>query len=732
MILLGVGTELSSIEEMFQRWPIGVAKWEAGAGVSDHLNEDVLSSVLARILASVESLRGRDFISRITPLLAEVIKADYVLIGRLESDGQSVRSLCVSQGERIVDNVSYSLAGTPCQHVSNDSICVYPRDVCQLFPEDKLLVDMGVQAYLGAPLHNANREVMGVLVALYESPIIDARHIENLFSLFAGRIAAEILSMESQAALEQELEKSRKLQEQYQLLARQERDARQRAQKANRVKSAFVANMSHEVKTPMNAMLAFCQMLLKSDLSQSQRLQVQNMLDAGQQLMTMLNDVLELSRLEDGVFELPENEVRSHSLLDNVVEQTASQLLQKPVKLSYSITPAVPPKLILSEYHIQKVVTNLLSNAVKFTVLGDIHVGVNFSQTDTDTGELTVVVGDTGKGIDPHFIDELFEPFTQQNMSHTRDFGGAGLGLHLAHKLISAMGGTIDVESVVGQGSVFTVHLPVGIADGMSERVLSTIGVVGLVSMQGNSHLTTNNLSFLGATVMEFDATVPLALQLVQCPVTAIIIDADSDSGLNTGVEHLIAEAKHEGVPVIAVMPKGVVLHDQQLVSLDGVACIQAPVLMNEWAHTLEAIADHSDVAEAAPKGRKARILLVEDNRLNQEIALCILEDAGYHVDIANNGQEAVASLQATPDGYQLVLMDIQMPVMDGLEATRIIREQLHNAVPIVAVTAGIAVQDRQQCDEAGMDDFIPKPIDEDFVLQKVRYYTSGAHQHPM
>ena len=705
---------------------------DAGASVSDPLTDDVLSSVLARILADVESLRGRDFISRIAPLLAEVIKADYVLIGRLEHDAAHVRSLCVTKGTQIIDNFRYSLAGTPCQNVTDDRICVYTNDVCRVFPEDALLAEMGVQGYLGAPLHGAEGGVMGVLVALYEQPIVAPQIVETLFSLFAGRIAAEILSMEAQAALEQELDKSQKLQEQYQLLARQERDARHRAQKANRVKSAFVANMSHEVKTPMNAMLAFCQMLLKSELNQSQRLQVQNMLDAGQQLMTMLNDVLELSRLEDGIFELPENEVRSHSLLDNVIEQAASQLLQKPVKLSYSINPSVPPKLVLSEYHVQKVVTNLLSNAVKFTMLGDIHVGVNFSQTDGDTGALTLVVADTGTGIDPQFIDELFEPFTQQNVSHTRDFGGAGLGLHLAHKLTASMGGTIEVESVVGQGSVFTVHLPVGLADGMPERALPGSGVVGLVSLQGNGHLTANNLSFLGASVMEFDAAVPLALQLVQCPVTAIVIDADGDIGLNAGVENLIAEAKHEGVPVIAVMPKGVIMHEDQLASIEGVTCIQSPVLMGEWVHALESVADNDEPADDMPKALNARILLVEDNRLNQEIALCILEDAGYRVDVANNGQEAVASMQACPDGYQLVLMDIQMPVMDGLEATRIIREQLHNRVPIVAVTAGIAVQDRQQCDEAGMDDFIPKPIDEDFVLQKVRYYTSGAHQHPM
>lgn len=707
-------------------------KLDAGASVSDPLTDDVLSSVLARILADVESLRGRDFISRIAPLLAEVIKADHILIGRLEKDGLHVRTLCVTQGLKIVDNFRYSLAGTPCQNVADDRLCVYARDVCNLFPEDELLSDMGVQAYLGAPLNGADGEVMGVLVALYRSPIIDSRHIENLFSLFAGRIAAEILSMEALAAFEQELEKSQRLQEQYQLLARQERDARHRAQKANRVKSAFVANMSHEVKTPMNAMLAFCQMLLKSELNQSQRLQVQNMLDAGQQLMTMLNDVLELSRLEDGIFELPENETRSHSLLDSVIEQAASQLLQKPVKLTYSINSSVPPKLVLSEHHVQKVVTNLLSNAVKFTMHGDIHVGVTFSQTDGDAGALTVVVGDTGTGIDPQFIDEIFEPFTQQNTSHTRDFGGAGLGLHLAHKLTAAMGGTIEVESVVGQGSVFTVHLPVGLADGMPDRALPSSGVVGLVSLQGNSHLTANNLSFLGASVMEFDAAVPLALQLVQCPVSAIIIDADGDTGLNAGVESLIAEAKHEGVPVVAVMPKGVIMHQDQLASIEGVNCIQSPVLMGEWVRALESAADNDEPSDDVHRPVNARILLVEDNRLNQEIALCILEEAGYRVDVANNGQEAVASMRACPDGYQLVLMDIQMPVMDGLEATRIIREQLHNRVPIVAVTAGIAVQDRQQCDEAGMDDFIPKPIDEDFVLQKVRYYTSGAHQHPM
>ncbi|BCD96114.1 ATP-binding protein [Marinagarivorans cellulosilyticus] len=700
----------------------------SGASVIDS-DKQHFSSTLVRILEQVETLRGNSFIERITPLLAETIQADYTFVGLVDASFTRADSLCLCEGTRIIDNIQYALLGTPCQGVVEQNLCIHTSGVCDAFPEDNMLAELGVQGYIGAPLFAPDGGVFGLIVALFKKPIAHPEPVQTLFSVFSGRIAAEIVGAQAQRSLEAELEKSKKLQEQYQLLARQERDARHRAQKANRVKSAFVANMSHEVKTPMNAMLAFCQMLLKSELNQSQRLQVQSMLDAGQQLMTMLNDVLELSRLEDGIVELPEQDVLSHQLLDDVVEQAASQLQQKPIKFGYSIAPTVPPKLLMAEHHVQKVVVNLLSNALKFTQKGEIHVQMDFTLGEQDVGSLTITVADTGVGIDQQFIGDIFEPFTQQNVSNTRAYGGAGLGLHLAYRLVKTMGGTIDVESVLGQGSVFTLSLPVVLSDAPAARASNVEAAIGLVSLQGDALITENALRFLGVAIHRIDNRVPLSLQLGQTPIAGLVIDASCDLAESGQLAHWLAEAGSEKLPVAVVASKDVVHIASVREQLVNVTCVQAPVLMHEWLDVVEGLAGKSNASQSVNGKAGERILLVEDNRLNQEIALCILEDAGYRVDVANNGQEAVDTMESSPDVYQLVLMDIQMPVMDGLEATRIIRGRLRSHVPIVAVTAGIAVQDRQQCDEVGMDDFIPKPIDEDFVLQKVRYYMSGAHQ---
>jgi signal transduction histidine kinase/CheY-like chemotaxis protein len=701
---------------------------ESGVSVIDSGSHQ-FTTALIHILGQADTLRGSQFVERITPLLAEAIKADYTFVGRIDSTSSRVNTLCLCAGTGLIDNISYSLGGTPCEGVLDNTVRLHSSKVCEAFPADSLLVELGVEAYIGAPLHGPDGKVMGVLAALFKTPIANAEPMEALFSVFSGRIAAEITGAETQRALEIELEKSKKLQEQYQLLARQERDARHRAQKANRVKSAFVANMSHEVKTPMNAMLAFCQMLLKSELNQSQRLQVQSMLDAGQQLMTMLNDVLELSRLEDGIVELPESDVFSHQLLDNVVEQAASQLQQKPIKLGYSIAPEVPPKLVIAEHHVQKVVVNLVSNALKFTQKGEIHVLVDYKASTADTGSLSISVADTGVGIEQQFISDIFEPFTQQDTSNARSYGGAGLGLHLAYRLVKTMGGSIDVESVLGQGSVFTLSLPVALPDVSVPRASNFQGLMGLVSLQEDATVSENSLRFLGVDVQVIDSRMPLPLQLAQKPVSGLVIDACCDLVEADRLEHWLSEARNDNLPVAVVIPKEMTSAPSYKDVLSGVTCVQSPVLMHEWLDVVEGLGGNAGTVQRESGGSNDRILLVEDNRLNQEIALCILEDAGYRVDVANNGQEAVDSMESSPGAYQLVLMDIQMPVMDGLEATRIIRGRLQSHVPIVAVTAGIAVQDRQQCDEVGMDDFIPKPIDEDFVLQKVRYYMSGAHQ---
>lgn len=698
---------------------------------------------LVSILEQVETLRGADFVSKITPLLGSAIQADYTFVARLDDTLTEATTLCLCAGSDVIDNTRYSLQGSPCQNVSDNLMCIHPRSVCELFPGDELLAKMGIEGYLGAPLHDPEGNVMGLVVSLFKTPVSRGEESVTLFKVFAGRIAAEVVTAETQQALEQELEKSQNLQEQYQLLAHQEREARHRAQTANNVKSAFVANMSHEVKTPMNAMLAFCQMLLKSELNQGQRLQVQSMLDSGQQLMAMLNDVLELSRLEEGAVELPQNQVETHELFDRVVEHAASQLQQTPIELSYRVHSQVPARVIIAEHYVQKVIANLLSNAIKFTARGDIYLDVGYQVSEgqsralnNDAGTLLITVVDTGIGIAPDFIPDIFEPFTQQNSTHSRGHGGTGLGLHLAHRLVAMMGGSIDIKSMQGQGSAFTVRLPIRLPKN-AERLVQLslpIAVLKLAPVAQNNTLTDgcdniaqHCLGFLGANILVLQRGIPLALQLAQTQVTGVVLDASADGIDIYDLSALTQEVAEQGVTCTVVLSRSLVANADCAELLGSVMSLRAPLLMHEWLSMVDEL--HPQTApQPMVEAAGERILLVEDNRLNQEIALCILEDAGYRVDVAGNGQEAVDAMRVQGEAYRLILMDIQMPIMDGLEATRIIREQLQCKLPIVAVTAGIAVQDRQLCDEAGMDDFIPKPIDEDFVLQKVRYYSTGAY----
>ncbi|HEY7773587.1 MAG TPA: response regulator [Marinagarivorans sp.] len=700
-----------------------------------------LAGVIQAIVVQLGALRGHAFIARLVPLLLKACDADYAFIGPLDASGSAVDAVCGSATSAGQDKLQFTLLGPPFEEVMQSAACCVSADgasVAQAFltdsAEQSARFGQDTQACCAIALRAPDGSAVGLLAVLFARPLVDPAPVKALLTALAGYSAAQVQGAQVEQALELELDKAMKLQAQYQLLARQERDARYRAQKNNRVKSAFITSMSQEVKMPMTSMLAFCQMLLKSELDGNQRQQVKNMLDSGQQLMTMLNDVLELARLEDGIVELPESDIFTHQLLDDVVEQAVAHLQNSEVKLDFSISASVPPQLLLAEHHLQKVVGNLLSNAVASTARGEIHVSLDYQPVTDELGSLVVAVADTGSGIESARIGNIFELFNPpQDATGDCGAGGTALGLHLAHRLVKIMGGTIDLHSELGRGSVFTVRLPVALSEAAARHPRFD-GVVGLVVLPANGatrhSVAADSLTFLGVQVHPLDGAQPLAPQLAQQPLAGVVVDASRSSEADGPLLRWLEEIHRAGLPAAAVADMRRQNTADAAHALSRVICVKPPVLMREWLEVIESFAGKASAMPAAPSNAQPekRILLVEDNRLNQEIALCILEEAGYQVDIANNGEEAVRSMESNSADYQMVLMDIQMPVMDGLEATRIIRQRLNNAIPIVAVTAGIAVQDRQLCDDAGMDDFVPKPIDEEFVLQKVRYYMSGAH----
>jgi two-component system, sensor histidine kinase and response regulator len=500
---------------------------------------------------------------------------------------------------------------------------------------------------------------------------------------------------------------------------------------------AFIAKLSEHLRSPLNTLLSLSQKLLMAETRPAERLQLQTLHDCGQELALTLNDVLELSEIGTQTAPLPVRSLATHSLLDKLVEQVAMTHLQKPVRIHYVIKPEVPPRLVVADFYIQKIIASLLDVALANTPHGDVHLLLSLAESPHQAPQLLFQVADTGYGFTPEQQQHIFDAFYSPAKNNRQAGVGrrSGLDLHLAYHLAERLGGKLHCTSVEGQGSVFELHIPLR-KDEPSQRLLenTTEQTLGLLCLQANHTDAEQNLRFLGANLVYLAPGIPLAMQLAQYPVNGVIIDASGEHNGMAELDAVIAELASLQYPTSLVIRKGSDV-DAFIPKLHSV--IVAPVLMSEWIATTASLCSRHSIgasrciAEAASAGR---ILVVEDNRLNQEIAQAMLEEAGFHVDIAENGEMAIAKLRQSPNAYQLILMDVQMPVMDGLQATRIIRQQLHNSVPIVAVTAGIAIADRKQCDDAGMDDFIPKPLDEHLMLQKVRFYiqqTQPKHTSP-
>lgn len=513
------------------------------------------------------------------------------------------------------------------------------------------------------------------------------------------------------------------------------------AQTANTAKDVFVANMSHELRTPMNAVLGMAHLLGTTALSPEQSRYLEMIRASGQTLLGILNDILDFSKMQAGKVEM--HPVRFN--LDEVLHALATIMSvsagDKDLELCIGVEPDVPRALVGDALRLQQVLVNLAGNAIKFTERGEVSVRVELVARVPLT--LGFTVRDTGMGMSEEQLARLFSPFTQGDLSTTRRFGGTGLGLTISKGLVELLGGDIEVRSTPGAGSEFRFTLPMVEADpvpGEAPVSAARAAAPGLHLLVVDDNQTSR--SFICKTIEAWNwacdsvASGPEALErLRERPVYDVVLVDWHMPGMD-GIETIKAihsQMADASVPVICMVNafgRGKLMEDMAEVTTS--AYLTKPVTSSSLFDAVQTARAQREsgagcVVEAPPAPELAgvRLLLVEDNPINQNVAKGILEQAGATVAVAENGALAVELLRA--ERYDLVLMDVQMPVMDGFTATRLIREELHLQLPVIAMTAGVMESEREQCIAAGMDDFIAKPIDVEQMFATIQRHLTMA-----
>jgi PAS domain S-box-containing protein len=514
--------------------------------------------------------------------------------------------------------------------------------------------------------------------------------------------------------------------------------AKDTAEASASAKGDFLANMSHEIRTPLNAVIGLADILRGLSPTPEQAHYVQMIHQAGDALLGLINDILDFSKIEAGQLQLDPVEVDLPSLLAEVVDMMAYHAQQQGLELVYHLDADARVRATVDGVRLKQVLLNLLNNAIKFTEEG--HVALRVS-LDAD-GRCRFLVADTGIGIPSDKLIHVFDKFTQADASHTRKYGGTGLGLAICNSLVTLMGGAIEVVSKPGRGTMFTVTLPLEHRPAEPQAPLPEPDFVGrrhlsIILDPAARECLTGYLADLGVNGLSLGDPLTGVGELLFGGYDFLLVDGQLDSILLETVRHAVIESPPDRRPhMVLVSPLGDEREPSELMAEGWSAVLHKPVRRPTLRRALQAalnphtvyLGDLEDEARLPDFG--AHVLLVEDNPFNQKVATRLLETLGCRVTLAENGQRAVEA--AAQERFDLVLMDCQMPVMDGLEAARRIR-QLDDPcgqVPVVAMTANVLGEHRQKCLDAGMDDFASKPVNKKTLREIVaRWVTEGERE---